>query len=48
VQQLLGHKTVVTTNRYLQIADPERAKAMRQHPVNDFLSQLATLEARTT
>ena len=37
VQQMLGHATVVTTVRYLQIADPERALAMRKHPVNDFL-----------
>ena len=37
VQQMLGHATVVTTTRYLQIADPERARAMRKHPLNDFL-----------
>lgn len=37
VQQLLGHATVVTTTRYLQIADPERARAIRKHPLNDYL-----------
>jgi site-specific recombinase XerD len=37
VQQLLGHATVVTTTRYLQIADPERARAIKQHPLNDYL-----------
>jgi site-specific recombinase XerD len=37
VQQLLGHATVVTTARYLQIADPERARAMQKHPLNDYL-----------
>jgi len=38
VQQLLGHATVVTTTRYLHIADPERARAMKQHPLNDYLA----------
>jgi site-specific recombinase XerD len=37
VQQLLGHATVMTTTRYLQIADPERARAIKQHPLNDYL-----------
>ncbi|MCX6997607.1 MAG: tyrosine-type recombinase/integrase [Kiritimatiellaeota bacterium] len=37
VQQMLGHATVVTTTRYLQIADPERARAIRKHPLNDYL-----------
>jgi site-specific recombinase XerD len=37
VQQILGHKRVDTTSRYLHIADPERARAMKQHPLNDYL-----------
>jgi site-specific recombinase XerD len=40
VQQMLGHATIETTNRYLQIADPERAKAMRRHPLNDYLDSI--------
>jgi integrase/recombinase XerD len=39
VQQMLGHATVVTTTRYLQIADPERARAIKKHPLNDYLIQ---------
>lgn len=37
VQQMLGHANVTTTVRYLQIADPERARAMKKHPLNDYL-----------
>jgi site-specific recombinase XerD len=40
VQNLLGHKRVDTTSRYLQIADPERARAMSKHPLNDYLKDL--------
>jgi len=47
VQQMLGHATVVTTTRYLQIADPERARAMKRHPLNDFLG-LATSQERSS
>lgn len=42
VQQLLGHKRVDTTSRYLHIADPERARAMSKHPLNDYLKELLT------
>ena len=37
VQRMLGHATVVTTARYLQIADPQRVKAMQRHPLNDHI-----------
>lgn len=47
VQQMLGHATVVTTTRYLQIADPERARAMKKHPLNDYLGSNTTQEGRT-
>jgi site-specific recombinase XerD len=46
VQQMLGHATVVTTTRYLQIADPERARAIQKHPLNDYLSSLERMEGR--
>ena len=44
VQSLLGHKRVSTTFRYLQIADPARAQAMSQHPLNDYLKELLRKE----
>jgi len=46
VQQMLGHATVQTTTRYLQIADPERARAMQRHPLNDYLSEVVGQERR--
>jgi site-specific recombinase XerD len=39
VQQVLGHKVVETTCRYLHVADPERTRAMSKHPLNDYLKQ---------
>jgi site-specific recombinase XerD len=47
VQQVLGHKGVSTTARYLHVADPERARAMSQHPLNDYLKELITKEDTT-
>jgi hypothetical protein len=44
---MLGHATVVTTTRYLQIADPERARAVQKHPLKDYLA-VATTSERTT
>jgi site-specific recombinase XerD len=44
VQGLLGHKCLGTTSRYLHIADPERARAMSQHPLNDYLKDLLRKE----
>jgi site-specific recombinase XerD len=42
VQRLLGHKGVGSTSRYLHVADPERARAMTKHPLNDYLKELLT------
>ena len=33
VQRLLGHRSITTTMRYLHIAGPELAEAMRLHPI---------------
>lgn len=33
VQKLLGHKSITTTMRYLHIAGPELAEAMKLHPI---------------
>jgi len=46
VQQFLGHATVTTTTRYLQIADPERSRAIKKHPLNDYLGLLEQQERR--
>lgn len=40
VQQILGHKRVDTTSRYLHIADPERVRAVSKHPLNDYLKEV--------
>jgi site-specific recombinase XerD len=48
VQRLLGHKGVGTTSRYLHVADPERARAMSKHPLNDYLKQLLTQQDTLT
>jgi site-specific recombinase XerD len=47
VQNLLGHKCVGTTSRYLHIADPERARAMSKHPLNDYLKELLSKEEKS-
>lgn len=41
VQQLLGHRAVITTVRYLEIADRQRHAAIARHPINDFLAEVA-------
>lgn len=41
VQQVLGHRVLATTVRYLQVADPHRHAAMALHPVNDWLGMEA-------
>ena len=40
VQNILGHSSMYSTYRYIQIADPERMKAMERHPVNKILNEL--------
>lgn len=37
VKNILGHSHIVTTFRYLNVADPERKKAMESHPINSIL-----------
>ena len=38
----------MTTTRYLQIADPERARAMKKHPLNDYLGKVTATERTAT
>jgi site-specific recombinase XerD len=37
VQAILGHQSIGTTVRYLQISDPQRIEAVRRHPINGML-----------
>ena len=37
VQRYLGHASIQSTVRYVDVADPLRAAAMEKHPVNRFL-----------
>jgi site-specific recombinase XerD len=46
VQQILGHQTISTTVRYLQIADPQRHRAVGLHPINEMLKAEASHEAK--
>ncbi len=45
VKRLLGHATIQSTVRYLDVADPCRAAAMQMHPINRILGAV-TLEER--
>jgi integrase/recombinase XerC len=38
VQQLLGHRTISTTMRYLHVADPQLHEAVKVHPLNEILT----------
>lgn len=44
VQRILGHASTISTFRYLEIASPERKKAMNKHPVNEILKGLKEIE----
>ena len=37
VQEILGHRAICSTTRYLHISDPQRTAAVRLHPINDIL-----------
>jgi site-specific recombinase XerD len=37
IQRMLGHQTITTTMRYLQVADPQRHQAVKLHPINTML-----------
>ena len=40
VQKILGHSTIGNTMRYAHIIDPEKVKAIAQHPINRFLQEV--------
>lgn len=44
VQRILGHASTASTFRYLEIASPERKKAMNKHPINEILKSLKETE----
>ena len=39
VQKILGHASVSSTMRYIDITDPERKQAMELHPINEFVDK---------
>jgi site-specific recombinase XerD len=45
VKRLLGHATIESTVRYLDVADPFRAAAIQKHPINRFLDAVTSEEA---
>lgn len=44
VQRILGHASTQSTFRYLEIASPERKKAMNKHPINGILKEMKEVE----
>ncbi len=40
VQRILGHVSIGSTIRYVDITDPQRVSAMQKHPLNSFLSEV--------
>lgn len=48
VKGILGHKSVESTSRYLHVADPERARAISKHPLNDYLKAMLAKEQGLT
>lgn len=44
VQRFLGHASTASTFRYLDVANPERKKAMLKHPISTILNNLKELE----
>ena len=39
VQEMLGHRAICTTIRYLDVADPQRQRAAELHPINSMLRE---------
>jgi site-specific recombinase XerD len=39
IQRMLGHQSIMTTVRYLQVADPQRHAAAALHPINRMLGE---------
>jgi site-specific recombinase XerD len=39
VQEILGHRAISTTVRYLHVSDPQKTTAVRLHPINDILKR---------
>jgi len=37
VQEILGHRAISTTVRYLHVSDPQKTAAVRLHPINSIL-----------
>ncbi len=38
VKEILGHRDISSTTRYLHISDPQRIAAVQLHPINDILA----------